>query len=323
VPLPDNQGEVGKGLSPTAAPTRLQDALERGFFAVTADLAPPRGADPSRFLAAISSLEGRVDALNLTENQGARVRACSLAACALVLRHSTLEPVLQIVCRGRNRLALQGELLGAALLGVRDLLVLRGDPPGVGDHPDALDLLDLDVPDLLRVVCRMEEEGRLLSGGLLESRPRFFPGAVVDPDPARAGEELGRMRAKVEAGARFFQTQPVFDLKAFAEWMQGAGECLGGARLLAGVLVTGNAGMVRRLAAELPGMGAAAAVAERLDRAKDPGKEGVRLAVEAVEGLRGMPGVSGVHLMGGGKTELVERTLEAIGRRKSDGAPGG
>ncbi len=318
MPLQDNQGEVADWARPPVRESRLKSVLDGGLFAVTADLAPPRGADPSRMLGALNRLEGRVDALNLTENQGARVRACSLAACALVMRHSRLEPVLQVVCRGRNRLVLQGELLGAAALGVCDLLVLRGDPPGLGDHPDALDFLDLDVPDILRAARRMEEEGRLISGESLDSRPRFFLGAAVDPDPERE-EELKRMKAKAEAGAGFFQTQPVLDLERFTRWMEAARECLGSARLLAGVLVLGNARVARKLAGALPGMRAAAGIAERLEGAADPRREAVRLAAETVESLRGVPGVSGVHLMGGGDTGLLVSTLEALGRQGGGG----
>jgi len=308
VPLQDNQGEVTPGALP--AVSRLHGTLSRGGFAVTADLAPPRGADPTPLLRSLPALEGRVDALNLTENQGARVRACGLAACALVLRHSSLEPVMQVVCRGRNRLALQSELLGAALLGVRNLLVLRGDPPVLGDHPEALDLLDLDVPDLLRAARGMCEEGRLVSGAGLDSKPSFFLGAVIDTDPRREEEELPRARLKMEAGARFFQTQPVFDAETFSRWMEEARPYLEGACLLAGVLVAGDARAVRRLEGRLPGIRPASGLAERLEKAGDPAGEGARAAAETVAALREIPGVRGVHLMAAGRREMLGRVLE-------------
>lgn len=294
--------------------SRLEGKLAEGSFVVTADVAPPRGADTATFLQIVKTLEGKVDALNVTENQGARVRACSLAGCALILGHTMVEPVQQVVCRGRNRLALQAGLLGAAALGVVDLFILSGDPTRLGDHPEAADFLDLDSVGLLRAARDMEEQGVLISGAELGGRPSFFLGAAVDPAPARADEELRRMRGKVEAGARFFQTQPVFDLEGFTGWMERAREALGEgtgrARLLAGVLIMHNERMARSLGRNMPEINVEGGLLARMEGSADPGAEGVAIAAETVRALREMPGVSGVHLMAAGREDLVPRVLE-------------
>jgi methylenetetrahydrofolate reductase (NADPH) len=294
----------------------LEKRLEEGGFVLTADVAPPRGTDTEAFLHSVKMVEGRVDALNVTENQGARVRACSLAGCALILAHTRVEPVQQVVCRGRNRLALQSGLLGASSLGVVDYFIISGDPTSLGDHPEAAGFLDLDSVGLLRAAREMEERGVLISGAELAGKPSFFLGAAVDPAPARAVEELRRMREKVGAGARFFQTQPVFDLEGFAAWMEGArgalGEGPGRARLLAGVLIMHNERMARSLGRNMPEINVEGGLLARMERSADPGAEGVAIAAEAVAALREMPGVSGVHLMAAGREDLVPRVLDRL-----------
>jgi 5,10-methylenetetrahydrofolate reductase len=264
------------------------------------------------FLQRVRNLQGLVDALNITENQGARVRACSLAASALVIEHSEVEPILQVVCRGRNRLVLQSELLGAAALGVHNLLILSGDPPSIGDHPETPDYLDLDSVGLIAAAHRLCTEGRLISRSRLESRPSFFIGAACDPHAADRRRELSRLGSKVKAGARFLQTQPVFRPEKFLDWLREAEGVMGDAYLLVGILVLHGAGMARSISASLPEVEIAENLVRRLEQSSYPEREGMAMAIEIARALREHPAIRGFHLMMAGREDLAPRLLEKL-----------
>jgi methylenetetrahydrofolate reductase (NADPH) len=280
--------------------------LEAHEFAVTAEVGPPRGADAGAIARTVGPLRGWVDAVNLTDNQNAHVRTASWAASLLALA-AGVEPVMQLTGRDRNRIALQSDLLGAAALGIPNVLLMTGDHPKFGDHPDAKPVFDLDSIGLLRAARTMRDDGKLLSGRQLEPAPSWFIGAVEDPFAAPAGPSgspAGRLAEKAAAGAEFVQTQYVFDTASFARWMArvtGLGldrRCA----ILAGV------GPVRSLRAlaymrdSVPGLHIPDEVERRLRAvpADRVAAEGVKMCAEIIQEVRAIPGVRGVHLMAPG-----------------------
>lgn len=303
----------------TATGTRLRDALRERRFAVTAELSPPRGADPEAIRAGARSLHDWVDAANVTDNQGAMVRLSSLAGCVLALDED-VEPVMQLQCRDRNRLALQSDLLGAAALGIPNVLLLTGDHQRFGDHPDARGVFDLDSVQLLWTARTMRDQGTLLSGKTLTPRPSWFIGGVENPFAPPLAFRAERLGKKVAAGAEFVQTQYVFDVARFAEWMQASRELGLTARcgILAGV------GPIRSLRAlermqQIPGIVIAPEVERRLrgvpaDRVL---AESITICVEIITELRAIPDLAGVHVMAFGAEKLVAEIVEraGLGRR--------
>ncbi len=196
----------------------LRGRLAAGGFAVTAEIGPPRGADPAALRRKVEPLRGWVDAVNITDNASAHVRMASWAG-SLLAAEAGIEPVMQLTCRDRNRLALQSDLLAAAAMGIPNVLLMTGDHPKFGDHPDAKPVFDLDSVQLLWAARTMRDEGRLLSGRSLTSRPGWLIGAVENPFAPPAGFRAARLAKKAAAGAEFVQTQFVFDVAAFARWM--------------------------------------------------------------------------------------------------------
>ena len=214
----------------------LRARLDSGAFAVTAEIGPPRGADPEALRRKVTPLAGWVDAINITDNAGAHVRMASWAG-SLLAAEAGVEPVMQLTCRDRNRLALQSDLLAASAVGIPNVLLMTGDHPKFGDHPDAKPVFDLDSVQLLWAARMMRDEGRLLSGRSLSTRPAWLIGAVENPFAPPVGFRAARLAKKADAGAEFAQTQFVFDVPAFARWMAevndlGLGERC---RILAGV----------------------------------------------------------------------------------------
>src|SRR5215472_7315464 len=219
-------GELGPASS--ATPSGFQRRLVAGEFAVTAEIGPPRGADTAPITRTAALLRDWVDAVNITDNQGAAVRLSSLAGSVAALR-AGVEPIMQLTCRDRNRIALQSELLSAAALGVPNVLIMTGDHPRHGDHPDATAVFDLDSTRLLSVATAMRDKGTLMSGAELNPPPSWLLGAVENPPghtasaadaEAAAEKATGRLAGKINAGAQFVQTQFVFDVGAFAGWMK-------------------------------------------------------------------------------------------------------
>lgn len=280
----------------------LQQQLSAGRFVVTAEIAPPKGVDTAAALATARALRD-VTAVNVTDNQGANMRMAPLAMAVLLLREG-IEPILQLTCRDRNRLALQSDLLGAAALGIENLLLLSGDHPRFGDHPGARPVFDLDSVQLLQGVEELMA-GRDLSGRSLCGVPRFFPGAAATPEAEPFELMFQKYSKKVAAGARFFQTQAVFDIPRFEIFMEEARPLK--APVLLGVLLLKSARMARFLNANIPGVRVPEPLIERLEAAPDPLDEGVAIARDLVACARRR--CQGVHLMTLGCEERIPEIL--------------
>ncbi len=294
----------------------LRARLASGGFAVTAEIGPPRGADPEALRRKVTPLVGRVDAVNITDNAGAHVRMASWAG-SLVAAEAGVEPVMQLTCRDRNRLALQSDLLAAAAMGIPNVLLMTGDHPKFGDHPDAKPVFDLDSVQLLWAARMMRAEGRLLSGRALSSRPAWFIGAVENPFAPPAGFRAARLVKKADAGAEFVQTQFVFDVPAFARWMAEVRD-LGAdqrCRILAGVGPVRSLRALDHMSTAVPGLHIPGEVGRRLRSvpADRVAEEGVRVCAEIIEQVREIPGVSGVHIMAPGYEHGIPAILDRAG----------
>ncbi|TMK45996.1 MAG: methylenetetrahydrofolate reductase [Actinobacteria bacterium] len=293
-------------------PGHLGRILRSGRFCVTAEVVPPRSADPAAVVAQAKELVGYADAVNVTDNPASAAHMAPLAGVAVVA-DAGIEPILQLTCRDRNRLALTADLLGGWALGARAVLCLSGDPAAQGDHPDAKEVYDLTVLDLVGLAAGLRDEGRLLSGATIEGPPRYLIG-VADL-PLAAGYDPTRLEAKISAGADFVQTQIVYDVEAFTAWADGARSrgVFDRVAVIAGVAPLRNARQAR-LVASLPGVSVPADVLRALEEAgADAETEGTRLAILIVNGLREIPGLAGVHLMGLGQESAVRRVVEGAG----------
>lgn len=282
--------------------SRLAEQLASGQFVVTAEVAPPKGIDLTPVLAVAERLQG-VTAVNVTDNQGANMRLCALVLAGELQRRG-IEPVLQVTCRDRNRVALQSDLLGAAALGIENLLILSGDHSKFGDHPDARPVFDLDSVQLLDVVAGLAS-GVDMAGRPLAGVPRFFPGAAVNPAAEPFDLVLQKVRKKVESGARFLQTQAIFTRGEMERLMAAATPL--GVPVLAGILLVRSAKMAGFLNANIPGMRVPDEVVARLEQAADPLNEGVAIARETVGWARDL--CQGVHLMTLGHEERIAEIL--------------
>ena len=301
----------------------LQRRLAAGHFAVTAEVIPPLSADPGQLLARATPLRDLVDAVNVTDGAGARVTLSSFAAAA-ILANAGIEPVLQITCRDRNRIALAGELIGAAAQGVHNILVLHGDEPAVGDEPEAKPVYDLDSKAVMTLARRMHDQGTLPSGRAIVPPPSLFIGAADTPIDPPLGWRPEGLLAKAEAGADFVQTQFCFDLEVARRYAArlvetGVTERL---HLLIGLGPIASARSARWMRDNLHGVTVPDGVIERLERAADPVAEGQRLCGELIEGLRETAGVSGVHLMAPLQgTEAIVRVIEEMDPRRPATTP--
>lgn len=292
----------------------FEKKLAQGRFVVTAEVGPGTAADGSVLLAQAEAIGPWVDALNVTDASGAHSALSSLAAAALLVRHGHAA-VVQLTCRDRNRIALQNDLLGAAALGIENVVCLTGDGVGNGDHPDAKPVFDLDAVSLLATAKTLRDGGRFLSGRALAQPPNYFIGAVANPFAPPEGARVQRLAAKVEAGAEFIQTQYVFDLDGFAEYMERvrAADLHRRCRIIPGVGMVASARTARWLVKRVPGVRIPQAVIDRLEAAADPVAEGAAIATEVIVGLRRIEGVAGVHLMFHHHPEMVRPVLEAAG----------
>lgn len=307
-------GPPGNGTTPSPY-GRLHAALCASRFAVTAEIGPPRGADAEAVRRKAACLRGYVDAANITDNQGAHVRMSSWAGSVLALACG-VEPVMQLTTRDRNRIALQSDLVSAAAVGVPNVLLLSGDHPTFGDHPDAKPVFDVDSTQLVWTARLMRDQGRLLSGRRLQPAPWWLIGAVENPFAPPAAFRARRLGKKVAAGADFVQTQYVFDVPAFRRWMTEVRDLGLDERcaILAGLGPIRSLRALEYLRTKVPGIHVPDDVVRRM-RGVPPGRvaeEGMRLAVELVHAVRETPGVAGVHIMAFGNEpavgELVERS---------------
>jgi methylenetetrahydrofolate reductase (NADPH) len=295
---------------PAERPGRLADALRNGRFAVTAEIGPPRGADVDEIRESAALLRDWVDAANVTDNQGAQVRVSSFAGSVVALAEG-LEPVMQMTCRDRNRIALQSDLLSAGALGIPNLVLMTGDRPERGDHADATPVFDLSSSSLMTTARTLRNEGRLLSGRVIDPAPRFLLGAV----DTGAGVP-DRLERKVADGAEFVQTQFVFDVDEFAIWMEKVRDL--GLDTQCGILA--GVGPIRSLRAlefmaGIPGVIIPPAFERRLRGvpADRVAAEGMAACAETVAALREVTGVAGVHVMAVGYERGVPEILEAAG----------
>lgn len=281
-----------------AAPSHLGRLLASGTFVCTSEVTPPRGAEAASLRSKARLLRGCADAVNITDNQTARVHLSSLAG-ALVLKAEGVEPVLQVTTRDRNRLAIQSDLLGASTLGVRNILCLGGDPIHIGNDPTAKAVHDLDASGLIALAKRLRDEARDFGGAELNPPPSLLIGGTCNPFGGSTEVALRLLREKVAAGADFFQTQAVFDLEKFEAFLKEARHAgaLDGAKVLVGVIPLKSAKTARYLAEKVPGIVIPPRVLDEIAAAPDAGAYGRKLAVDLIDGVRGLPGVAGVHLM--------------------------
>jgi methylenetetrahydrofolate reductase (NADPH) len=294
--------------------SKLERVLGSGQFAVTAEAGPPRGSDAQVMLKKGELLKGACDAINVTDNQIAMVRMSSLAGCAL-LKQAGAEPVLQLAMRDRNRLALQSDVLGAAALGIRNVLCLAGDHQQLGNHPQAMGVFDIDPIQLVQALKTLRDERRLMNGLTVTSEVPLFIGAVTNPTLDPTGFSLLGLRKKIAAGADFIQTQAVFDLAGFRAWMdearrQGLDEKV---HILPSVLPMKTLDMARRMRAGIPGLRIPEELVLRMEQAPDAREIGVRFTVELIEQLRATPGVHGVHIMAVAWEDIVPRIVKEAG----------
>lgn len=296
------------------AGTNLEKVLESGRFAVTAEAGPPRGAVPSVIQRKGELLKPFCDALNVTDNQTAIVRMSSLSGCIL-LKQLGADPVMQMVCRDRNRIAIQSDILGAVALGIGNILCLTGDYQSFGDHPTAKSVFDLDSIQLIQVLSQMRDEKKFLSGEKISGEVPLFIGAAENPYADPFEYRVLRLATKVKAGADFIQTQGVFDVSKFAKWMEmvtdrGLDKEV---HILAGVIPTRSVGMARHMRDNVPGVSVPDEIVTRLEDAKDTREEGLKICLEIIEQIKDIPGVHGIHIMAVGWEEIVPTIVERAG----------
>ncbi len=296
--------------------SRLQRVLESGVFAVTSECGPPRGADSDAIREKGKLLEGVVDAVNVTDCQTSVVRMSSLASC-LILKEMGFDPILQMVTRDRNRIAIQSDILGAAALGINNILCLSGDHQRFGDHPQAKNVYDIDSIQLIMTVKKMRDEGKFLNDEELTKPPRLFIGAAENPFADPFEIRVLRLAKKVAAGAEFIQTQCIFNLERFAAWMREVVEMGLHKRvaIIAGITPLKSVGMARYMKNQVPGMDVPDGIIERLKGVpkEKQGEEGVKIAIESIQRLKEMEGVRGVHIMAIEWEEKVREIAEGAG----------
>jgi methylenetetrahydrofolate reductase (NADPH) len=292
---------------------RLERLARSSRFAVTAEVVPPRSADAEPLTRQARELVGYADAANVTDNPTASAHMSPLAGVA-ALAAAGIEPTLQMTTRDRNRLALASDLLGAWALGARNLLCLSGDPMSVGDDASAPEVRDLDVIELVRLASGLRTEHRLASGARIEPSPRYFVG--VADSPLAPGYDAARLEAKLDAGARFVQTQIAFDLDALEAWAEvvRARGVFERAAVIVGVAPLRSARQARYLDEHLPGVSVPPSIIAELEDAGDGAEaEGVRIASEIVRRLQGIEAVAGIHVMGLGREQAVRHLIGATG----------
>ena len=281
------------------AGSNLEKVLAAGHFAVTGELGPPRGCDVEVIRKKAEFLRGNVDSVNVTDNQTSVVRMCSMAVCKILLDLG-VEPNMQMTCRDRNRIAAQSDILGAAALGIKNLLCLSGDHNVFGDHPQAKNVFDLDSMQLISAVKGLRD-GKMLSGQECQGAPKIFIGAAVNPFGDPFDFRVTRLAKKIEAGCDFVQTQCIYNMEKFREYIRRAREegltekCY----ILAGITPLKSVGMARYMANNVPGLEVPDSYIKRLQGVpKDKqAAEGIKMACEQIEEIRQMKGVAGIHLM--------------------------
>ena len=294
----------------------LEKVLVSGHMAVTSECGPPRGAEPEKIREKAELLRGYVDAINVTDNQTAVVRMSSWAACILI-KQMGLNPILQMVTRDRNRLAMQSDILGAYAHGVDTMLCLSGDHPHFGDHPMAANVYDLDSVQLVQTVRTMRDEGKFQGGDEISNPPRMFIGAAANPFADPFELRVMRLAKKVNAGADFIQTQCVYNTDRFAQWMEGIRErnLHEKVHILAGVTPLKSAGMAKYMKNRVPGMDVPDDIVKRISGVpkEKQAEEGITICVETIEKLKNIEGVRGFHIMAIEWEQKVSEIVERAG----------
>jgi methylenetetrahydrofolate reductase (NADPH) len=298
--------------------SEFQRRLNAGQTVVTGEIAPPRGAARASLEKLAQNMRAAVDAINLTDNQRGLGRMSALGA-GIILRQLGIEPVVQMTCQHRNRIALQADVLSGAACGITNFLAMTGDHPKIGDHPDAKNVLDLNSFQLIQMLRTMRDQGAFHSGVALSEAPHFFLGGVSNPNI----EKVARLERKIQFGAEFIQTQIIFDVERFTQWMADvrAAGLHQQAHILAGVMVIKSAASARFLRDHLPGSRVPEWVVERMERAADPEAEGIAVAADITGELLAVEGVRGVHLMSVGWTKAIPRVVERAGLLPRPPAP--
>jgi methylenetetrahydrofolate reductase (NADPH) len=297
-------------------PSKLEKILAAGHLAVTSECGPPRGSDPEDIVKKAELIKDHVDAINITDNQTSVTRMCSLAAC-IRLKLMGLEPVLQMVTRDRNRIALQSDILGAASYDINNILCLSGDHQSFGDCAQGQNVHDLDSMQLIQAVRSMRDEGKFLGGDDIKRPPQMFVGAAANPFADPFEIRVPRLAKKIAAGVEFIQTQCIYNLDKFEEWMKLA--CDRGlhekAYILAGLTPMKNVGMARYMSKRVPGMDVPDELIKRLaDTPKEKqAEEGIKICIESIERLKEVPGVAGFHIMAIEWEEKVPGIVESVG----------
>ena len=294
--------------------TNLERVLAEGHFAVTTELGPPRGTSRDFVRRKAELLRNHADAVNITDNQTAVVRMSSLAACAIV-KEAGVDPVMQMTVRDRNRIAIQSDILGAVALGIGNLLCLSGDHQKFGNHPEAKNVHDIDSMQLLQVAARMRDDAKFLSGDKVSGGVKLLIGAAANPFADPFEFRPIRLEKKVRAGADFIQTQGVFDIKRFAEYMdlvrqRGLHEQT---HILAGIIPMKSAGMARYMRDYVAGLTVPNELVKRMEDAADPKEEGVQISLELIEQIRDIEGVDGIHIMAVAWEDIVPVVVERAG----------
>jgi len=300
----------------TKTPSKLEKILSEGHLAVTSEVGPPRGSDPEAIREKAEILRGYVDAINITDNQTSVTRLCSLAAC-IHLKQLGLEPTLQMVVRDRNRIALQSDILGAASFDIHNILCLSGDHQNFGDQPQGQNVFDLDSMQLIQTVRMMRDEGKFLGGEDIKRPPKMFVGAAANPFADPFEIRVPRLAKKIAAGVEFIQTQCIYNLEKFEEWMRLARErglhekCY----IMAGVTPFKSAGMANYMKNRVPGMDVPDDVVKRMKGvAKEKqAEEGIKICIETMQRLKECEGVRGFHIMAIEWEEKVPGMVEAAG----------
>ena len=277
---------------------RLEAILEKGEFAVTGELGPPKHCNTEKLVENIGHLKGSVDAANITDNQTAIVRISSLATASLCIKEG-LEPVMQMTVRDRNRIAMQSDILGAGAIGIPNLLCLSGDHHTLGSHPESKGVYDLDSMQLIQVVKNMRDEPKFINGEEIKFPPKLYIGAVWSPTSEPLEIRIPRLARKIEAGADFIQTQGIYNVERFAHIMDDV--CKEGldkkVRILAGVIPIKSVGAARYMQRNVSGVDVPDEVVQRLKDAQDAATEGIKMAQEIIQQVREIKGVAGVHVM--------------------------
>ena len=290
----------------------LKDKLRAQRFVITAEVTPPVSADRAELLDKALPLKGLADAVNITDGAGARPHLGAVTAAAMLVEQG-IEPILQLTCRDRNRIALQSDLLGAAASGIRNLLVLRGDDPSAGDQPDAKPVFDLDPRALLTTARRLRDSGELPTGRKIGGRADFFLGSADNPIDPPPGWQPTALQAKVDAGAQFVQTQFCMDAALVRRYVARLAECGVAEKLsvVIGVVPLRSAKSARWIKEKLFGAVIPDSIIDRMERASDPAAEGRRICVDIVHELADVPHVAGVHIMAPGNDAVVSEVITA------------